>query len=89
MVESRYEECGLSQHTVPSNQTVLDGNGEGVPDVEASSNIWGRRRDHKQALRFDLAVFRELRGEEALCIPPVVPGGFDGDRVVTAGHGLG
>ena len=66
----------------------MDGNGEGVPDVEASRNVRGRGRDHEQAFGFDLAVFRELRGEEALRIPPVVPRGLDGDGVVTTCHRL-
>ena len=59
-----------------------------MANVEASGDIWRGRGDDEDAFRLDLAVRGQLRREEALRVPPVVPSSLDSDRVVASGHRL-
>jgi hypothetical protein len=53
-----------------------------MAQVEVARDVGGRKDDDEGPLLLDLAVFGQLRLEEALLLPPFGPGRLDGDRVV-------
>jgi hypothetical protein len=73
---------------VPAYQTILDGNSQCVADMQASSDVRGRHWNHEDALFFGLSILRNLRLEEALGLPPVVPSRLDRNRIVPTCHRL-
>jgi hypothetical protein len=53
-----------------------------VADVEHARYVWRWLHDNKLSLRFDFAICGEFGLEEAFLLPPRIPGGLDGYRVV-------
>lgn len=83
------KERRVALHTLPSDKTVLDSNGEGVTNVKVSSDI-GRRESHGEtALVEGCAVLVEPRLEEALLLPPVIVSGLDLGGVIAGGEVAG
>lgn len=54
--------------------------------MQAAGNVGGREGHDECAFRFGVALGGHLWAEEALCIPPVIPSGFDSDWVVPVAH---
>jgi hypothetical protein len=71
----------------PTNERILNGSREPVADVQASGHVRGWRGYHEQTLGFGSAVGIENGFEEALLVPPVVPGSFNSDWIVASSHG--
>jgi hypothetical protein len=67
---------------LPSHERIFDSDGEGVTDVEVTSNIWRREDDGEDALVERVAVLLVPRLEETLLGPPLVVGRLDLDGVV-------
>ena len=87
-IKTDYMKSKMTSHDSPSNQRVLDRNGKSVSDMQATGDI-GRRESHNEgAFWFRFPVGGHLGREKTLCIPPVVPSGFDSDRVVPISHFL-
>ncbi|KAI3493165.1 hypothetical protein L1887_42182 [Cichorium endivia] len=90
VVVAGVEERPVAVHSVPSDEGVLDGDGEGVADVEGAGDVRGRGGD-------DEGLFRVVRvGVGWLCrlkvvalLPPLVPALLYVERVVSVLHGLG
>lgn len=51
----------------------MDGDGEGVADVEATGDVGGRAGDDERSFGLRLSVGSHGGREEALGVPPVVP----------------
>jgi hypothetical protein len=71
---------------LPSHERIFDSDGEGVTDVEVTSNIWRREDDGEDALVERVAVLLVPRLEETLLGPPLVVGRLDLDGVVPGGR---
>jgi len=79
----------VSLHAVPTGQCIFDGRSEGVPQVQRPRHV-GRRYDHDK-----LFVGGSAHGSGwiarvvATGLPPILPGGLDGTRMVAIFHGHG
>lgn len=82
VVAARKPQGRLSQHPVPANHDILQRVAQGVSHVEGAGDV-GRGVDDDEAASFlDVAAGGELGLEEALLLPPLVPGRLDSNRVV-------
>jgi hypothetical protein len=76
---------GKGAGDVPSGEDVFDCDSEGVADVEAPvDGRWGERND-EEPLSLGVAVFGQLRLEETLRVPPVVPSRLDVGGIIAVG----
>ena len=82
VITSRHPQGCLAVHTVPPNHHVLKGVSKSVAHVESTSDVRRRVNDDERSGILDLAILLELGLEEALLLPPAIPGRLDGDRVV-------
>ncbi len=61
--------------------------------MQAPGNVRGRGRDDEQASRFDnrisIGIFIKLGLEESRFKPPIIPGGLNGERIVSCWHRTG
>ena len=80
VVQTRQPERRLTQHPVPADQRVLDGQCDRVAQVQHAGHI-GRRHDHGERLRLALDRFR--RTEPTVVLPEGV------DRVLNLGGVVG
>lgn len=97
MVEPRMVQRRVPLHSVIPDQSVLESSSESVSSVQASSNVGRRNGDDESPLVsvftgvvYASAVLDELLGtlletrlEEALGLPPVVPGSLNSQGVVS------
>lgn len=86
MLTDFHDEMNLED--LPAHKCILNSHGQGMTDMQTTRDIGRRSRNDEKTFRLDLAVCRELWFEEALSLPPIVPGRFDCDRVVSTGHWL-
>jgi hypothetical protein len=73
---------------VPAAQGVLDGNRQGMAKVQLAIHGRRRKRNDIDAIFGGLAA-AELRHEEPLRLPPVIPPCFDSDGVIRPEQRLG
>lgn len=97
MVEPRVVQRCVPLHSVIPDQSILESSGKSVSRVQASSNVGRRNGDDESPLVsvftgvvYASAVLDELLRtlletglEEALDLPPVVPGSLDSQGVVS------
>mmetsp|Transcript_49822 Transcript_49822/g.153860 ORF Transcript_49822/g.153860 Transcript_49822/m.153860 type:complete len:1584 (+) Transcript_49822:1327-6078(+) len=76
----------VTAHPVPAGKRVLDGAGERVAEVQGARDV-RRRDDHDESLGLlRLLGLGGVRSEEPPLLPPEIPGGLHGGRVVPIGH---
>ena len=66
MIETGHEQGGLAKHAVPADEPILNGNGQRVPNVQASGDVGWWTGNDELALWLGLSVGCQLGLEEAL-----------------------
>lgn len=85
--QHKIEETETNGEYGPADEGVLDGECEGVPDVQGAGDVgWGEGDNECGFAVLGLAVGAHLGFVEALLLPPVVPGRLDGNGVVACRH---
>ena len=84
VVEAGQPEGVEAAHALPAHDHVLEGEGEGVSDVQGSRDVGGRDHDRKARL-----ARRGIGDEEAALLPEGIPARFDVFRFVGVGEFFG
>mmetsp|Transcript_71249 Transcript_71249/g.204392 ORF Transcript_71249/g.204392 Transcript_71249/m.204392 type:complete len:412 (+) Transcript_71249:2265-3500(+) len=87
VVQAREPQREVAAHPVPPRQRILNGAGQGVPNVQRARDV-RRRDDHDEFLGLASALAGlGVRREVFLFLPPSRPRGLDVPRVVGGGDG--
>lgn len=82
MVAARKPQSGLALHSVPSDHKILERVTKSVSHVKGTGNVGRRMNNDELSFVLDTSVRLEFRLEETLLLPPIIPCGLDGNRVV-------